>query len=66
MWEFDSWGVDLPAALRLLAAEVGGDAIRPGLNCGGVFARPSHPQLPTGEWWEFISMEACQNAFVPV
>lgn len=49
MWEFDSWGVDLPAALRLLAAEVGGDAVTPGVNCGGVFARPRRPPLPTGK-----------------
>lgn len=49
VWEFDSWGVDLPAALRLLAAEVGGDAVAPGVNCGGVFARPRRPPLPSGK-----------------
>lgn len=48
MWEFDSWGVDLPAALRLLAELVGGASITPGVNCKGAFCTPSRPQLPAG------------------
>lgn len=54
VWEFDGGDVDLPAALRLLAEEVGGAAIRPGVNCGGIFCTPARPQLPAGECrrWE--------------
>ncbi|PRW56678.1 decarboxylase [Chlorella sorokiniana] len=48
VWEFDSWGVDLPAALRLLAELVGGAAITPNVNCKGAFCAPSRPQLPAG------------------
>ena len=49
VWEFDSWGVDLPAALRLLAELTGGSRITPGVNCGGAFCSPARPQLPAGE-----------------
>ena len=49
VWEFDTADVDLPAALRLLAAEVGGARITPGVNCRGVFCTPSRPPLPAGE-----------------
>lgn len=48
MWEFDSWGVDLPATLRLLSELVGGAAIRPGVNCKGAFCTALRPQLPAG------------------
>lgn len=48
MWEFDSWGVDLPAALALLAEAVGGSGVQPGVNCGGVFCPPGRPALPAG------------------
>lgn len=50
VWEFDSWGEDLPAALRLLCAEVGGDAVVPGANCRGMFSPAARPPLPKGEW----------------
>lgn len=49
VWEFDSWGEDLPAALRLLCAEVGGDAVVPGTNCRGIFSPAARPPLPQGE-----------------
>lgn len=49
VWEFDSWGVDLPTALALLADAVGGGSVRPGLNCGGVFSPAARPALPAGE-----------------
>ncbi|PSC72378.1 acetolactate synthase large subunit [Micractinium conductrix] len=48
VWEFDSRGVDLPALLALLAAEVGGHSVTPGVNCCGVFATLDRPALPTG------------------
>jgi hypothetical protein len=48
VWEFDSWAVDLPAALRLLAEVVGGSAIQPGVNCRGTFCNASRPALPAG------------------
>lgn len=48
VWEFDSWGVDLPAALALLAEAVGGGSVRPGVDCGGVFCPPARPALPAG------------------
>ncbi|KAL4420103.1 hypothetical protein ABPG77_000584 [Micractinium sp. CCAP 211/92] len=48
VWEFDSWGMDLPAALALLADAVGGGTVRPGLNCGGVFSLAARPTLPAG------------------
>lgn len=48
VWEFDSWGVDLPATLRLLSELVGGAAIRPGVNCKGAFCTALRPQLPAG------------------
>lgn len=48
VWEFDSWGVDLPAALHLLAELVGGSSITPNVNCKGAFCAPSRPQLPAG------------------
>ena len=49
VWEFDSGELHLPSALRLLAAEVGGAGIQPGVNCRGAFCSPSRPQLPSGE-----------------
>ncbi|KAL4444371.1 hypothetical protein ABPG75_012108 [Micractinium tetrahymenae] len=48
VWEFDSWGVDLPAALALLAELVGGSKVQPRVNCGGVFCTPVRPALPAG------------------
>ncbi|KAI8469996.1 MAG: thiamine pyrophosphate enzyme, N-terminal TPP binding domain-containing protein [Monoraphidium minutum] len=45
VWEIDAaWGV--PQALALLAAEAGGGAVAPGVNCRGVFAAPARPPLP--------------------
>ena len=51
VWELDSGSADIPAALRALCAEVGGEAITPGANCGGMFAGPRRPALPTGAGW---------------
>ncbi|KAI3427920.1 hypothetical protein D9Q98_006312 [Chlorella vulgaris] len=48
VWEFDSGLVDLPAALRLLAEELGAAGITPGVNCRGTFCSPSRPPVPTG------------------
>ena len=47
MWELDSGAADVPAALRALCAEVGGEGITPGVNCGGMFAGPRRPALPS-------------------
>lgn len=48
MWELDSAAADVPAALHALCAEVGGEGITPGANCGGMFAGPRRPALPSG------------------
>ena len=48
MYEFDSWAVDLPSALRLLAEAVGASDIQPGVNCRGAFCSPGRPALPEG------------------
>ena len=49
VYEFDASGVDIPAALHLLSAEVGGDAVRPHVNCRGMFCSAARPALPRGE-----------------
>ena len=49
VWEFDSGAVNLPAALRLLAEEVGGGGITPQVNCRGAFCSAARPPLPKGE-----------------
>jgi acetolactate synthase-1/2/3 large subunit len=48
VWELDSADVDIGHALRALTDAVGATAIKPFLNCGGVFCSPSRPQLPRG------------------
>lgn len=59
MWEFDSGLVDLPAALRLLAEELGAAGITPGVNCRGTFCSPSRPPVPTGEPQRFCNTQSC-------
>lgn len=49
VYEFDAGGVDLLDALRLLSSEVGGDAVRPLVDCRGAFCPAARPALPTGE-----------------
>ena len=44
----DDSQVNIPAALRMLCAEVGGQHIRPGVDCGGRFCSTRRPPLPTG------------------
>jgi len=48
VWEIDSVDVHIPTAVRMLASFVGGDAIKPCVNCGGVFAVGARPPLPKG------------------
>ncbi|GAB4823280.1 hypothetical protein N2152v2_010326 [Parachlorella kessleri] len=48
VWELDDSQVDIPAALRMLCAEVGGQGVTPGVNCGGRFCSTRRPLLPTG------------------
>jgi hypothetical protein len=55
VWEFDSGLVDLPAALRLLAEELGAAGITPGVNCRGTFCSPSRPPVPNGEPQRFCN-----------
>jgi hypothetical protein len=48
IWELDAaWG--LTEALQLLEAQLpGAAAVKPGVNCCGMFATPHTPALPTG------------------
>jgi hypothetical protein len=49
IWELDAaWG--LPEALQLLEAQLpGAAAVKPGVNCRGMFATPQRPAVPAGE-----------------
>lgn len=49
MWELDGSTLDVPAALRMLCAELGATGVTPGVNCGGRFCNAKRPKLPTGE-----------------
>jgi len=48
VWELDASDVDIPAALKYLSAAVGGDAIKPLINCRGLFSPASRPAMPKG------------------
>ncbi|WIA19312.1 hypothetical protein OEZ85_003945 [Tetradesmus obliquus] len=48
IWELDA-ASSLPEALQLLEAQLpGAAAVRPGVNCRGMFATPHRPALPSG------------------
>lgn len=46
IWELDSSDVDIALAMKFLCTAVGGDAVTPGVNCGGVFCMPSKVKSP--------------------
>lgn len=48
VWELDAGSMPLPAALALLAQELGAGAVRPLVDCRGVFCPPARPLLPSG------------------
>ena len=48
VWELDACDVDIAAALKVLCSAVGGDAIKPFVNCRGMFCAPVRPVLPKG------------------
>jgi acetolactate synthase-1/2/3 large subunit len=48
VWELDASDVDIAEALKYLSAAVGGDAIKPMVNCRGMFCPSSRPALPKG------------------
>jgi acetolactate synthase-1/2/3 large subunit len=49
VWELDSGDVDVAAALQALSDQVGGAAVAPLRNCGGVFCPAARPPLPGGK-----------------
>ena len=48
VWELDSADIDIAEALRLVSTAVGGDNVKPLVNCGGMFCPPKRPALPQG------------------
>lgn len=48
VWELDSADVDISQALRLICTAVGGDTVKPLVNCGGMFCPARRPTLPQG------------------
>jgi acetolactate synthase-1/2/3 large subunit len=48
VWELDASDVDISEALKYLSNAVGGDAIKPLINCRGMFCPAARSSLPKG------------------
>lgn len=64
IWELDSSQVDVAEALQHLITLVPrGCGIHPGVNCAGLFAASSRPQLPTGKEIHFCLPQIVGSAY---